>query len=95
MSKQQKPSNQIANLCTDIMRLAISTADKQADVFCDYSGHTNCLEVRIHPNGWENRIPDESGYDKNNIELFTMRWNTEADIIAKLEAKIETIKQLS
>ena len=51
-------------LVMEILELSINITNNSAtDVFCDYSGHTNGLSVRVMLNGW-NPETMESSYSK-------------------------------
>jgi len=74
--------NKIMQLVLDIMRLGVEISQNTTtDVFVDYSGHVDQLEVRIYESGWEK---DKEHYSKD-IYLNIADYRTEEDIIETLE----------
>lgn len=70
-------------LVLDIMQLGVEISkNTKTDVFVDYSGHVDLLNVRIYADGWEK---DEKFYFYKNIYLNITDHRTEEDIIETLE----------
>jgi len=74
--------NKKMQLVLDIMQLGVEISQNTTtDVFVDYSGHVDSLDIRVFYSGWsDGRSPD---YTKG-VYLNT-KYRTEKDIIETLE----------
>lgn len=61
------------------------TNNSNADVFCDYSGHTNGLSIRICLNGWKHENPK---FD------FTKIIYLDCDCVKALEEVLDYLKSI-
>lgn len=69
-------------LVLDIMRLGVEISKStETDVFVDYSGHVDSLDIRVFYSGWsDGRSPD---YTK--CVYLNTKYRTEKDIIETLK----------
>ena len=76
--------NEKMQLILEIMRLGIEiTNTTDADIFVNYSGHTNQLDVDIHSSGWETKHgPDIDG--SFTVYIDKNQYRTEKDILKNL-----------
>ena len=75
--------NKKMQLVLDIMNLGIEISkNTKADVFVNYSGHVDSLDIMIFHGGWSD---GRSGDYKKSIYLDTTEYRTEEDIIETLE----------
>lgn len=73
-----EPKKIINELLQKIIVLSVAiSVETEADVFCWYSGHVNCLSVNIYKTGWtEKRLADEALYfEADNEEGLTKIFN--------------------
>ena len=74
--------NKIMKLVLDIMRLGVEISQNTTtDVFVEYSGHVDSLDIMIFHGGWEK---DKEHYSRN-VCLNETEHRTEEDIIKSLE----------
>ena len=70
-------------LVLDIMQLGVEISkNTKADVFINYSGHVDSLDIMIFHGGWSD---GRSADYKKDIYLNTKSYRTEEDIIDVLE----------
>jgi hypothetical protein len=84
--------DKIMKLVLDIMQLGIEISkNTTTDVFVNYSGHVDLLEVYLYKDGWEE---DKERYYSENIYLDKAGYQSEDGIIEtlqKIRAELENL----
>ena len=80
-------------LVLDILQLAVEISkNTKTDVFINYSGHVDSLDIMIFHGGWSD---GRSGDYKKSIYLDTAKYRTEEDIIEILNEMYAELVNIS
>ena len=92
MKSKKNNRKNIDDLIVEIMRLALLVnRETSSDVFLNFSGHVNLIDIEINYDGWEARKDydlRESFYIDDD-KLSSDRFEKCGEIIAKLEELME------